>query len=253
MAVMNAPTVTMTAGRMHRLWQSLPFGTLSDVIGEGNGLVLAPHPDDESLGCGGLIARCCRENRPPVVAILTDGSRSHPGSKDYPPVKLTAVRAAEAKLAVTRLGLPPERLVFLGEPDTKAPHAGPAFDRVVARLIACIREFSCTAILAPWRFDPHCDHVAAARIAAETARFAGVRHVAYPVWGWTLPADTPIDEGAVFGWRLDVAAQMEAKRRAIGAHASQYGQLITDAPDGFQLPAELLRMTTGPWETFLLP
>jgi LmbE family N-acetylglucosaminyl deacetylase len=86
-----------------------------------------------------------------------------------------------------------------------------------------------------------------------------VRHLSYPVWGWTLPDDTPIDpdppneDFAVGGWRLDVAARLDAKRRAIAAHASQYGQVITDVPDGFQLPVELLRAMDRPWETFVVP
>jgi hypothetical protein len=71
--------------------------------------------------------------------------------------------------------------------------------------------------------------------------------------GWTLPDDAPIDDVAVGGWRLDVAAQLGAKRSAIAAHASQYGEVITDVPDGFRLPVELLRATDCPWETFVLP
>jgi LmbE family N-acetylglucosaminyl deacetylase len=243
----------MTAGRLHQRWRALPLGNVSDVIGAGNCLVLAPHPDDESLGCGGLIARCCIESRPPAVVILTDGSGSHPGSRSHPPAKLAALRQQEAVRAVQLLGLPAERLIFLGEADTRAPLAGLAFDRIVARLIACLRTFDCSAILAPWRLDPHCDHAAAARIAAETALIARVRHMSYPVWGWTLPDDSPLDNIAVGGWRLDVTAQLDAKRCAIAAHASQYGQVITDVPDGFQLPVELLRAMDRPWETFILP
>ena len=72
--------MTLLAGRLHKHWRELPIGTLDDVIGPSAPLILAPHPDDESLGCGGLIAACCAAARPPVVAILTDGSQSHPGS-----------------------------------------------------------------------------------------------------------------------------------------------------------------------------
>jgi LmbE family N-acetylglucosaminyl deacetylase len=247
------PPGPMTAGQLQRLWQTLPLSDLGDVIGAGNCLVLAPHPDDESLGCGGLIARCCAELRPPVVVILTDGAASHPGSRRYPPARLAAVREREAARAVQALGLPAERLIFLREPDTRAPHAGPAFYRIVARMVASLREFDCSAIVAPWRLDPHCDHAAAARIAAEAARVARVRHVSYPVWGWMLPDDTVVDEAAVRGWRVGVAAQLAAKRSAIAAQASQYGRVIDDVPDGFQLPVELLRAVDRPWETFLLP
>ena len=175
----------------------------------------APHPDDESLGCGGLIAACCAGARPPLVVVLTDGSGSHRGSRLFPPAKLISVREAEVTEAVRILGLPVERLMFLREQDTKAPHAGSAFDAVVRRLADFVPAFGCTTIVAPWCFDPHCDHEAAAKIACETARVTGIRRLAYPIWGWTLADDTPIEETAVRGWRLEIAPYLTAKRRAI--------------------------------------
>jgi len=85
---------------VHAQWRALPTGTLEEVAGSGTCLVLAPHPDDESLGCGGLIAACCAAGRPPVVAVLTDGSGSHPGSRAFPPTRLAAIRKAEVTAAV---------------------------------------------------------------------------------------------------------------------------------------------------------
>ena len=64
----------------------------------------------------------------------------------------------------------------------------------------------------------------------------GSNRLSIPIWGWTLDADAPIEESTEHGWRLDVTAHLPAKRRAIAAHASQYGGLITDDPRGFQLP-----------------
>jgi len=244
----------IAAGQLHRFWRELPFGTLDDVVGSGTCLVLAPHPDDESLGCGGLIAACCAASRPPVVAMLTDGAASHPGSRLYPPAKLADLREREVVSAVGILGLRPERLLLLREPDGKAPHDGAAFDAVVDRVVCSLQQERCTSLLAPWRFDPHCDHVAAARIAAEAARIVGVRLVSYPVWGWTLADDAEVDEvPPVRGWRLDVGRHADAKCRAIAAHASQYGDVITDDPEGFRLPAALLQAMRQPWEVFLLP
>ena len=95
-----------------------------------------------------------------------------------------------------------------------------------------LRTFGCSAIAAPWRHDPHCDHEAAARVAREAAAITGVRQVAYPIWGWMLDADAPIEEATEHGWRLEATAHLPAKRRAIAAHASQYGRLITDDPSG---------------------
>jgi LmbE family N-acetylglucosaminyl deacetylase len=241
-----------TAGDFHLAWRALPPGGLNDVIGSGTCLILAPHPDDESLGCGGLIAMCAAARRMPLVVVLTDGAGSHPNSRDFPPDRLRAVRAREVREAVAWLGLPPERLVLLGEPDTAAPHDGPGFAAVVARLIRTIRgEAACTAILAPWRHDPHCDHAAASVVAAAVAEAVGIKHIAYPVWGWTLPVATAIPAAPGGGFRLDISAFLAAKRAAVKAHRSQYGALITDDPGGFRLPSELLSVFDVAFETFI--
>ena len=243
----------ITASQLHQLWAELPIGSVDDIIGPGPCLILAPHPDDESLGCGGLIAACCALSRAPYVAILTDGSASHPDSRFYPPARLAALREAETHRAVGNLGLSPERVRFLREPDSLAARAGPRFNSIVQSLACHVQTTGCTAILAPWLYDPHCDHEAAALVASQVARISGVRQICYPVWGWTLPGNASVAEAATRGWRLDITVHLSAKRRAITSHASQYGQLITDSPKGFQLPAGLLRVFDAPWETFLHP
>jgi LmbE family N-acetylglucosaminyl deacetylase len=238
-----------TAGDHRKAWRDVPVGDLSAVIGDGTCLILAPHPDDESLGCGGLIAACVADGRPPLVAILTDGAGSHPGSRAYPPERLRKIREQEARQAVAHLGLPSDRIIFLGEPDRAAPHNGAAFDAVVSRLLGLLDGNS--AILAPWRYDPHCDHEAAALIAASVANTAGIRHVAYPVWGWLLPEATPMPDAPRRGCRLDIARYLAAKCQAIRAHRSQYSDLIDDDPTGFRLPEALLSVFDTPYETYL--
>ena len=81
----------------------------------------------------------------------------------------------------------------------------------------------------------------------------GVRHIAYPVWGWTLPADHIVSAGEAFGWRLDIGCHLARKLKAITAYRSQYGELITDDPSGFRFPPELLTVFASRFETFLLP
>ena len=239
-----------SARAFHEAWRSLPVGSLDDIIGGGTCLVLAPHPDDESLGCGGLIAACVAAARPPRSGDPDRWRRVASGVPRVSPGRLRAVRAEEARRAVAGLGLPEDRLAFLGVPDTAAPHDGPGFDAVVAKLLALV-EGDCTAILAPWRHDPHCDHEAASLVAAAVAEKAGIRHIAYPVWGWTLPDDAAIPGDPGSGWRLEIAAFLGAKQNAIRAHQSQYGGLIDDDPAGFRLPAALLSFFDSPWETFL--
>jgi LmbE family N-acetylglucosaminyl deacetylase len=243
-----------TAGDFHLMWRGLPEATLDDVIGSGTCLILAPHPDDESLGCGGLIAACVAAGRIPLVVVLTDGAGSHPNSRAFPPDRLRAVRAQEVRSATECLGLSADRIALLNEPDTAAPHDGPGFDSVVAKLVDMVRrETACSAILAPWRHDPHCDHEAASLAAAFVAGAMGIRHVAYPVWGWMLPDDSPVPAEVAAGWRLDIAAFLSRKRRAIQAHQTQYGGIIIDDPAGFQLPAALLSVFDDRFETYVIP
>jgi LmbE family N-acetylglucosaminyl deacetylase len=237
----------MTASDVIVAMEELPDADIDTILGGERPLILAPHADDESLGCGGLIAACCERGLPPVVAILTDGAASHPGSRQYPPERLRQLRAEEARQAVARLGLPSENLVFFDYPDTGLPSSGAVSERVAA----LARDRGCTVMLAPWVFDPHCDHEAAAILAREAARAAQCRLLSYPVWGWLLPPDHQLPVMQVAGYRLPIAAYLQAKQSAVAAHASQYSTLIDDSPNGFRLPAELLSIFERPYEVFL--
>lgn len=214
-------------------------------------MILAPHPDDESLGCGGLIAQCCAAGRPPVVVILTDGAASHPGSRSHPQSRLRRLRAEEARHAVEILGLGEQYLVFLGYSDAGLPHEGPAFKRAVEQLVNLAKEQGCEIVIGPWAEDSHCDHQAAAAMTAAAAAALDVDHLFYPVWGWLLPAEKDIMWIPKRGWRLPIARELPLKRRAVAAHETQYGGVITDAPAGFQLPAALLKACLRPYEVFL--
>jgi LmbE family N-acetylglucosaminyl deacetylase len=231
-------------------FEALPGGDVRAVLKGQQALILAPHPDDESLGCGGLIAAACEAGLAPVVAVLTDGAASHPGSGRYPPPRLAAVREAETRNAAREFGLPPENLVFLRYGDTALPAAGDGFDAACGRVARIAAERGCGVLVAPWGCDPHCDHQAAALIAGAVAARQGLRLLSYPVWGWLRDGADMVREGRG-GWRLDISAQLAAKQRAIAAHVSQYGGLITDSPGGFQLPAALLAVFARPYEVFL--
>jgi LmbE family N-acetylglucosaminyl deacetylase len=235
----------MLAGDLLDRFMDLPVADLDEVL-PGRFLVLAPHPDDESLGCGGLIAEACRRGRPPLVAILTDGAASHPGSQIYPPARVAALRELEVRQAVAHLGLPQDRLFMLGAPDGKAPHRGIAVASLAARIAVLAK--GCDAILTSWRHDPHCDHVSAWHTACEAAHLTGARVFEYPVWGWTLPPDHALPNLCWRGWRFDIAQRLGAKRRAIAAHRSQHGAVITDDPDGFILSAKFLSLFDRPFE-----
>lgn len=241
----------MRAGDVLRAMRSLPLGVPDDIARGQPVLILAPHADDESLGCGGLIAALCRLGNPPYVLVLTDGTGSHPGSASFPPARLKAVREAEAREAVRLLGLPLDRIGFAGHRDTAAPVDGPEFDQAVRDVAGMCKAQHIAAVLAPWQHDPHCDHEAAHLLAVAVVRDLGLPHWSYPVWGWTLPETADLAGLAPDGLRLDVGRDLELKMAAVAAHVSQYGGLITDDPAGFTLPRNLLQVFEQPFETFL--
>jgi LmbE family N-acetylglucosaminyl deacetylase len=229
----------------------LPTKPFEAAFGQGQIMVLAPHPDDESLGCGGLIAEACRRGRPPVVVILTDGSKSHPNSPSFPAERLRALREDETRAAMCELGLPSGRLVFLRYPDSEAPREGAGLQVAADHVARLIADRNCSIVAVSWKHDPHCDHLAAAAVAEVACRLTGAKLLAYPVWSWTLSPDSQIDEMDIAGFRLDVARHLPAKRAAIEAHRSQYAGIITDDPEGFQMRPDFIDMFLEPTEYYI--
>ena len=84
----------MRAAEAHTSMRALPVRAVAALVAAGPLVILAPHPDDESLGCGGIIAACCTAGMPPFVVVITDGAGSHPNSIVYPPGRLVALRQA---------------------------------------------------------------------------------------------------------------------------------------------------------------
>lgn len=230
-----------------------PLHPASAAASLGHTVVLAPHPDDESLGCGGLLATLDDLGLPARVVVVTDGTRSHPNSREYPRYRLRGVREREAKEAVSHLGGHP--LTFLRYRDCGLPEAGTlAFRAAADRLAAAMAEAE--TVVVPWRRDPHCDHEATWALAREAVRLLSPRPrwLEYSVWAWPeANAHLAPRAGEAVPWRLDVSAAQDRKRRAVRAHRSQTTRLITDDPDGFCLSADMLALFDRSWELFLAP
>lgn len=198
---------------------------LAALCGSGGVLVIAPHPDDESLGMGGAIAMAAAAGRGVQIVALTGGNRSHTSAR-VPPAALARLRARELREAARHLGAPPP--VMLGHDDQAAPEA-PSPDEI-ARLAAQADGIRATAIWTCWRHDPHPDHQRGARYAERlAAALALPRPVEVPVWGrfTETPPGRPVLRLAAPAWAL------QRKAQAIAAHCSQMTPLIPDDPAGF--------------------
>ena len=130
----------------------LPLLPPTTVATFGPTLVVAPHPDDESLGCGGALALLEAAGIPAHVLFVSDGTGSHVDSPSFPPARLRALREAEALAALARLGLAADRATFLRLPDTAVPQAGHAdFDAAATQVHALLLAHCPTTLLVPWR------------------------------------------------------------------------------------------------------
>lgn len=235
-----------------RLAQELPEVELNRLTGSGGVLVVAPHPDDESLGCGGLIAACCTHGIKVRLVVLSDGTGSHPSSQRYPAARLCALREAEVREAASILGLRDQDVACLRLRDGAVPSDGPTFVQAAAALREMTIEIAATSMFVTWRHDPHTDHQAGFAIAREAVTgLDRVRLHAYPIWGWDLPADTLIDEVEPKGGRFAIEHYLVRKRAAIQAHRSQITTLIDDDPTGFRLAPEVLARFDRAHEIFL--
>ena len=208
---------------------------------EGGWLILAPHPDDETLGAGGLIAGLAATGGTARVVFVTDGSGSHPDAPGWKPRRIANVRAAEARAALRMLGHHAQP-VMLGWRDA-APHAegSPAFEASVRALVALCRRERLSRVVASWDGDPHCDHEATARLATAVAARLRVRPRFYCVWGWTVP-DLDARLASMRAVAISVARWRGAQRRALACHRTQMGGRIAGAAERFVLPRPMRRL-----------
>lgn len=232
--------------------QTLPLAPIEELTAGTGIVVVAPHPDDETFGCAGLIRAAIVKDIPVRIVVLTDGAGSHPQSAQFPPMRLRALRQEETRRAMSALGVPPAQIFFMGLPDGGLAVEGPQADAAARKIAATAQEIDAGAMFVTWEHDPHRDHRAAFHIVSRGPIQFGrkVRLYQYMIWGWTL-SDTVNLAEPPRGVRLDIAPWLDAKLRAMAAHASQVTRLIDDDPCGFPLPEDMLARFRLPIETFL--
>lgn len=227
-------------------WAGVARARPADVLeGVDHFVVLAAHPDDETLGCAGLVAAASAAAVPVTVVVATLGEGSHPESPTHTPEALAARREDEVRHAVAEVAAG-AAVELLRLPDGRLED----HEAELAGALAGVVTGSGTLLLAPWRHDGHCDHEAAGRVAAEVAHAAGARLLEYPVWLWHW--GTP--EGAPWGEVLAVDLEpglVAARRAALDLHASQTTPLSDEPGDEVLLGPHVLAHFDRPFETYL--
>ncbi len=209
-------------------------------------VVLAAHPDDESLGAGGLLAHAHQRGLDVVVVVASDGEASHPESPTCSEALLSSIRRAEMHAALAALA-PGAALHLLGLPDGALAQGE---DELVATLVELIGDGRHTLVIGPWRQDGHPDHEAAGRAAATTAARTGARLLEYPIWfwHWGRPDQAPWADFRVVQL---TDAETLAKASAITAHRSQAQPLSEHPGDEAILSPGLLQHFSGSREIYV--
>jgi hypothetical protein len=147
-------------------WAGLAAATVDELVPPGHRLVVvAPHPDDEVLEAGGLLAATAHAGREQLLVAVTDGKASHPGSLRWPAEKLGPQRRRESAAALRALGAEACAVVRLGLDDGDI---AAATARLGDALTVVLRPGD--LVVSPWRFDGHPDHEAVGQIVAMLAR-----------------------------------------------------------------------------------
>lgn len=181
---------------------------------QGRVLVVAPHPDDEVIGCGGAILRHGAAGDRVTVAYVTDGRRSR--AFGLTPDRMAETRKAEAEAAAERLRL--DRLEWLGLREGEWQP-----DELQSRLSEVLCRCKPTIVYAPSRVDFHPEHHAVAHVLAGALATcdpadAGPRlHV--------CQLQVPLGRVLVNRF-VDISSVATAHLAALDAHASQRGSII---------------------------
>lgn len=175
---------------------------------QGRVLVLAPHPDDDVLGCGGTLCLHAGQGDPVHVLIAYDGREGDP-ERRWQPQAYRELRRREARAAGARLGL--SDYEFWEYPEGHLP-SGDELLAAAHRIAARIAELAPATLYAPWVGEHHVDHHALARAARLALVFSGFRGAAWGFEVWTPLVPTRI---------VDVSRVLERKRAALAEHQSQ--------------------------------
>lgn len=160
---------------LHLLYRGKPSLPLSD-----NMLIIAPHPDDEMIGCAGLIQALVRRGTPPHVVIMTGGEGSHRKCCDLSKNEIVDVRHKLTLEAAVTIGLPESHIHTLAFPD-----GGIAFEHSeTKKLQDLLTELSPDSVFVPHRGEGFSDHIQTAEIVKELLNDKMVSIYEYCVWMW---------------------------------------------------------------------
>jgi LmbE family N-acetylglucosaminyl deacetylase len=225
--MLRAMAVALARGALRFLSSRLPVRSM------GSALVVAPHPDDEALGCGGTVALLSDNGVVVNLIVVTDGSASHPNHPAVPPERLASIRRAEALAVAGRLGISPDNVFFAGARDgTLSLLSAREATRLAEAISSEIRRTRPGSILLPFRRDRSDDHEATFVLVTRALALssAKARVLEFPIWAWRNPISLVAAAFAARAvWSVDISSVLARKAGAIGTYASQVRPIPPDS------------------------
>lgn len=219
-----APARINGAGQPESAWQrspwlgAVPAQSFEDVLKGGRRVVVvSPHPDDEVLGCGGLIYYARQAGIDVRVLAVTSGEACYPNHPRWTPSRLCQMRNDELRLAMAELGVSSTTITSLNFSDGSVGLDESALIQAIAAHLRPKDHVFCTAA-----WDGHPDHEAVGRASRAAADLQRTQLSEFPIWAWHWSDPNclvPPRSGAV-RCRLSSEA-WQAKRRAMACFTSQ--------------------------------
>jgi LmbE family N-acetylglucosaminyl deacetylase len=198
---------------------ALPWSGLAQEAASGPVVVLAAHPDDETLGCGGLIARRTAEGRRVVVVVITDG-RALLGrfgiDRDPSPAEVAQMRKEETRRAVDILTAGRAEILYLEVENERLVEEQADVTRRVTALVGDLKP---AELYAPSAFEGHAEHVAANEIARAACASTGACGALFE-YIVSLRRDVSIDTVPRRRIGVDVSAYRDLEREALAQFKS---------------------------------
>jgi LmbE family N-acetylglucosaminyl deacetylase len=181
--------------------------------------ILAPHPDDETLACGGTIQNYIQNGYTVEIIVISDGENSHNHlieMNEEMLVSLKRIRREECIAACATLGVSHEQVHFLGIPDGEAEKQS---DKITTYLKHKLENPY--AIYLPHIQDKHPDHIALAKIVLKFFKTNKLRAELYLYKVYDLNVDLKDYQNPTF-FIQDISSFLEQKKKALSCYQSQF-------------------------------
>lgn len=209
-------------------------------------VILSPHPDDEILGCAGLIQQLYRLNREILVVGVTKGTASHPHSSQYSSDELARLRPLESRQALDVLvGKNQIQYLSLGLVDGKITQQQALLEQ---HLSTIIQEND--ILISTYEKDGHPDHESLGQFVTEFSQSKGLTHLQAMIWAWhwAKPNDIQIEWTSILRLELN-EAQIEKKAKAIQCFKTQIEDDNTMHQSAI-IPPHVIDRILMPWEFY---